>query len=234
MSRKWREMISILQAAKETPEDDTPRLILADWLEEYGCDARAEFIRVQCTLARIGPRSEQSADLKERKRALLHSNRRQWQRPLSKLGPVTFHRGLLRLASYPYATRRKGVRAEQWPDERWAWVEWVRTGVLIDRYNPSISADDWWFLRRVTGLDLSGSDLLPVNLETMVRLPQLANLLDLNLSGTQVNDRVAQALVESPHLARLLRLHVPDRMLGVQGKELLQQRFGTRVCFGST
>ncbi len=32
------------------PADDTPRLICADWLEENGQEARAEFIRVQCNL----------------------------------------------------------------------------------------------------------------------------------------------------------------------------------------
>jgi uncharacterized protein (TIGR02996 family) len=34
------------------PGDDTPRLILADWLDEHGRGERAEFIRVQCELAR--------------------------------------------------------------------------------------------------------------------------------------------------------------------------------------
>jgi uncharacterized protein (TIGR02996 family) len=32
------------------PEDDTPRLIYADWLDERGEEARAEFIRVQCEM----------------------------------------------------------------------------------------------------------------------------------------------------------------------------------------
>jgi uncharacterized protein (TIGR02996 family) len=35
------------------PDDDAPRLILADWLEEHGDSARAEFIRVQMELARL-------------------------------------------------------------------------------------------------------------------------------------------------------------------------------------
>ena len=35
----------------EHPEDDTPRLIFADWLEDHGEPERAEFIRVQCELA---------------------------------------------------------------------------------------------------------------------------------------------------------------------------------------
>ena len=34
------------------PQDDFPRLAYADWLEEHGQSERAEFIRVQCELAR--------------------------------------------------------------------------------------------------------------------------------------------------------------------------------------
>lgn len=34
------------------PDDDVPRLIYADWLEEQGEEVRAEFIRVQCELAK--------------------------------------------------------------------------------------------------------------------------------------------------------------------------------------
>ena len=36
-----------------SPDEDTPRLVYADWLEENGQHARAEFIRVQIELARI-------------------------------------------------------------------------------------------------------------------------------------------------------------------------------------
>jgi uncharacterized protein (TIGR02996 family) len=45
----------LLRAVLAEPDDDAPRLVLADWLEEYGDDAdraRAAFIRVQCELAR--------------------------------------------------------------------------------------------------------------------------------------------------------------------------------------
>jgi uncharacterized protein (TIGR02996 family) len=41
-----------LDAILADPGDDTPRLVYADWLEEYGQAERGEFIRVQCELAR--------------------------------------------------------------------------------------------------------------------------------------------------------------------------------------
>lgn len=43
---------AFLQSIVENPDDDTPRLIFADWLEENGQGERAEFVRVQCELAK--------------------------------------------------------------------------------------------------------------------------------------------------------------------------------------
>jgi uncharacterized protein (TIGR02996 family) len=37
------------------PDDDTHRLVYADWLEEHGLSGRAAFIRVQCRIAREPP-----------------------------------------------------------------------------------------------------------------------------------------------------------------------------------
>jgi uncharacterized protein (TIGR02996 family) len=46
----------LLRAVLAEPQDDAPRLILADWLDEQGEGDRAEFIRCQCALARRNPR----------------------------------------------------------------------------------------------------------------------------------------------------------------------------------
>src|SRR5688500_9603749 len=47
---------AFLQAVIEKPDNDTPRLIFADWLEDYGDaeqSAWAAYIRVQCELAKL-------------------------------------------------------------------------------------------------------------------------------------------------------------------------------------
>jgi uncharacterized protein (TIGR02996 family) len=44
-------LLGLLRACKAAPDDDAPRLVLADWLEEHGDPERAEFIRLQCTPA---------------------------------------------------------------------------------------------------------------------------------------------------------------------------------------
>ena len=59
-----------LEAICATPQDDTPRLVYADWLDEHGDPARAEFIRVQVELARHG-----------------HRRRKQWESAVIKHGP---------------------------------------------------------------------------------------------------------------------------------------------------
>jgi uncharacterized protein (TIGR02996 family) len=59
------------------PADDTARLVYADWLEENGGPAdaaRAEFIRVQCALARLSDDDPRRPDLEDREHELLAAN----------------------------------------------------------------------------------------------------------------------------------------------------------------
>lgn len=44
---------ALLAAIREVPDEDTPRLVYADWLQENGQDKCAEFIRVQIELSRL-------------------------------------------------------------------------------------------------------------------------------------------------------------------------------------
>lgn len=46
---------AFLRAIIANPDDDAPRLIFADWLEEHGEGERSEFIRVQCEIAKGPP-----------------------------------------------------------------------------------------------------------------------------------------------------------------------------------
>ena len=60
----------------ERPDDDAPRLVYADWLEEHDDPERAEFIRLQCRL------ENQAADAPERP-ALVKRDRVRDKRPAS-------------------------------------------------------------------------------------------------------------------------------------------------------
>ena len=88
------ELIALLDACKDEPDDDAPRLVLADWLEEYGDESdrdRAEFIRLQ--IERDG-----EDDLSPREQALLHDRGPSWLWPIIDVscGGVLIHRGGVR------------------------------------------------------------------------------------------------------------------------------------------
>ncbi len=81
---------SFIRAICDQPDDDAPRLVLADWLDEHGESERAEFIRVQCELARMDRETTHSQidlwaaqnKLHDRERELLAGHNVEWSRPL--------------------------------------------------------------------------------------------------------------------------------------------------------
>jgi uncharacterized protein (TIGR02996 family) len=69
------------QAIRETPEDDAPRLIYADWLDDQNdplLSARAEFIRIQCARGRLELDDERQSELQARERRLFVGHARAW------------------------------------------------------------------------------------------------------------------------------------------------------------
>lgn len=91
--------IALMQTIIEQPDDDTPRLIYADWLEEQGQQPRGEFIRVQCEAAdlfRRGKNLPRAFGLRERQNALLRKHEKTW---IKEFQPFvenwTFERGFI-------------------------------------------------------------------------------------------------------------------------------------------
>ncbi len=76
---------AFLDAIVAAPEDDTPRLVYADWLEETGDPERADFIRTQIRLAHLPPQAPERAALAAREQALLRDHGRRWAEPLRGL-----------------------------------------------------------------------------------------------------------------------------------------------------
>src|SRR5207245_144489 len=81
------------------PDDDAPRLIFADWLDEHGeaagipdAAARAEFIRVQIALAHGVEDEERRALLEARQSGLIEQHGGDWEQPASRLRDAHWHR----------------------------------------------------------------------------------------------------------------------------------------------
>ncbi len=95
----------------EHPDDDAPRLIYADWLDDNGDSARAEFIRVQCRIAALDRELESDDDceeptcpgcaerrpLRQRELELQGSGRRWWSDygPGDKITVLEWRRGFV-------------------------------------------------------------------------------------------------------------------------------------------
>src|SRR5262245_32494521 len=76
---------AFLQAIAESPDDDTPRLVFADWLDDHGDPARAEFIRVQIELASQPGDDTRRRALQDREEDLLRAHEDEWR---ARLAPV--------------------------------------------------------------------------------------------------------------------------------------------------
>ena len=91
--------LALLTAIIAHPEEDTPRLVFADWLEENGQPERAEFIRVQIEITRLPERDRKAPHYRERLtrfRELIAAHRDGWVKPLA-VPPtqVVFRRGFI-------------------------------------------------------------------------------------------------------------------------------------------
>lgn len=91
------QLQALLRAARDQPDDEFIRLVLADWLEEAGDSFRAEFIRLQCALAQ-GSMAPLPPDHREEDRQrvaeLLARFGGAWLGPLWQHGG-NWHRGFL-------------------------------------------------------------------------------------------------------------------------------------------
>jgi uncharacterized protein (TIGR02996 family) len=73
------ELRGLLAGVHESPDDDGPRLVLADWLEEHGEKDRAELIRVQCALVAADPTTPALRELRSREKKASRRSGRAWR-----------------------------------------------------------------------------------------------------------------------------------------------------------
>ena len=226
--------IALLEAVCSAPDDDGPRLRFADWLEETGQPAnaaRAEFIRLQCALARLEEFDPQRPELERRANALLARHGEEWARPLvaAALGKPSGLRGWL-----------SGLLGRDTPpitgwEYRRGFVEWVSldasafpgraealarltplrhlrvTGLGdFDRREPAEMRRllSWSGLGRLLSIDLSGNYLGGVGASRLAEAPALAGITHLVLDDCSIGDQGVTALACSPYLGSLTALHL--------------------------
>jgi uncharacterized protein (TIGR02996 family) len=223
---------SFLHAIREEPENDAVRLIFADWLEDRGDVDRAEFIRVECALARAGKDDPQVPGWKGRAQELLKAHWEAWLAPLRALlkdeeghrlepclwagfssqGLSRFHRGFidsLRMHARTLLDRGTELLRHVPLRQLWLWGAGAVMGELARC--PHLASIEF----------LSFDDFFhaPLDAEAMRTLagsPHLGRLRSLGLSRHNLSDPGVEALASAPWLSGIRELALVDNGLSVE------------------
>jgi len=182
---------AFLETIFERPEDDGPRLVYADWLDEHGHTDRAEFIRVQIESSKVAPRTAAHRAFAKRERALLAKRRTDWFGEFDgwELNKI-------------FAIRRGFVDG-------------------IDAYGQVfLHHMDKHFQRNpIQEVRLEGMKR-EMAIE-VARHPRLARLRKLEMCKAEIDANTLREFLASPHAANLTSLAIGDNEIGSEGAELL-------------
>jgi len=234
------EVLAFLADVKEHPLDRTPRLVLADWLEERD-DPRGGLVRVQCEQDRPDLDPVRRLELADRERRLLDAHQDRWLGPLRpRVTSFAFRRGLVQLQSTPDRLVRE-ESAEVLDGEELAWVETIR--LYGDTATPVAYAETR-ALQGARVLDCSWTRMQDLHLTGLARalpFPFLGELIlntchvtaaglgalatsgsfpaltDLHLTSCGLDDAAVAALAAGPLFARLRRLDLRNNRVGRDG-----------------
>jgi uncharacterized protein (TIGR02996 family) len=217
---------AFLPAILDSPDDDAPRLVYADWLEENGQPDRAEFIRLQCERARLPDGDPRRGVLEARERELLAAHRGEWASGLPRVAEAEFERGLLTGVRVPgkHFAKLAAVFRSFPTVRRLRLVGPFRAG---KRVMDALVASP--YLARLAALEVSRGyyDIGPQEVAVLAASPDAAGLTALALHVHALGPGGAAALAASPHLAGLTGLSLScygfdrDDYLGAAGARAL-------------
>jgi uncharacterized protein (TIGR02996 family) len=197
---------AFIQAICEAPEDDAPRLVFADWLDDNGDPDRAEFIRTQCRRASMDVWDDERDDLVHREKQLLKKHQAKWAKPTNKFTKrAEFHRGFV------------GEMAMAVP-KFLSIADTIFAATPLTILRPMQVRPSWdalvasEHLSRLRELNLYVAGLGVARTRSLAECEHLANLHELNVEANHARRGLGD-LVRSPHLGSLRRL----RMRGNEG-----------------
>ena len=225
---------ALLKAVCADRDNDLPRLVYADWLDEHGRPERAEFIRLQCVQAT----EQEPAGLSRRQLQSWYANRpMRWAtvQRLADAHSLTWERELPKWAgefsidNNWYGGFVRGFREEF----AVAASAFVRYGPqLLDRTPVRqlrlAHARACWddivrcsWLREVLHLDLGGESLSESNIAALTGTVWLCGVRRLALDSSGLRDPAARSLAGCRHLSGLTELSLGWNNLTLVGLETL-------------
>jgi len=234
------EIDAFLAAIRADIDDDTARLVFADWLQEHGHDAQAEFIRFDCHYSGFAPGSWERRQLRERRRAMLEGHIRTWNRALRPhIANCKVIRGFVEivrmseeqcLESLGEVIRNTALRRVV-ISSRIGVLDWERflanpalpelREFFLDRGLSDQTLFDRFcaapMLRNLEGISLASSDITRERLERLLSGEALQSPIRLALWLNRLDDEAIEFLADSPRVRRL-------RFLNLGGNEQLTDR----------
>jgi uncharacterized protein (TIGR02996 family) len=192
------------------PDDDAPRLIFADWLDEQGSSARAEFIRSQIERIRLPDWDARQVWLWLREQELLAQHGRKWKEDLPSIKGMNwdgFRRGFVATAIFTSFAELRANAAACWaatPLEAIT-VRWPRRKEKVETLGP------------IAGLRHLSINMRVLEQREVVRLaasPLLSTLRTLTIDGGGLGVEGVRHLLASPHLGNLTALRLPNNDIG--------------------
>ncbi|MBY0513000.1 MAG: TIGR02996 domain-containing protein [Gemmataceae bacterium] len=214
-----------LQRIRAFPDDDVPRLIFADWLDEQAGElpagerdvvrARAEFVRIQIALARVPDDDDRRPALVVAERELLDAYREPWTAAFRGLATgLEFRRGFVeRVTIDPrqYLRHAHAVFA----------AGPIRHIKLNDAGAALYSFLESAYLSRLSGLTLYATHAGEPLARALARCPHLAAAKELHLGRNRFGDDAAEHLAGSPVFANVEELDLAENELGETGARTL-------------
>jgi uncharacterized protein (TIGR02996 family) len=223
------EREAFLRAIFESPDDDAPRLVYADWLEENKDPLQAAFVRVQVELAKLARDDPRERGLRARERELWRTVKR-WRflpRGWTSATLDEYRRG------FPVWCRGSvGDFLAALPD---LWQIGPPEKAVVSVDSPGDAAQ----LRALAAcpavgplrhLTLCGACLDDIAARDLLSSPRLRGLRSLHLSGDGMSNESARFLATSPFVESLRRLQITLPSLTPHGRKLLREAFGDRAA----
>lgn len=202
---------AFLAAVRAAPDDDTARLVYADYLDEQGgaADAtRAEFIRLQIRLHTLDETDPERPALEDRENELLRAHEGAWlgavSAPLARgLVRWQFERGFLGFIECGKKALQSSAAAlfKQHPVSR------VELASGDDEAIPALAKRAWW--AQVRDLD-TGYYPLQNALETLITSERVGGLRRLAFDAGATAPHLPDVLERCPSLAGLEELNIRD------------------------
>ncbi|MBA4068021.1 MAG: hypothetical protein C0501_30815 [Isosphaera sp.] len=199
---------ALRRAVLADPDDDTPRLVYADWLDEHDQPDRAAFIRDQVEAVRADPFGPQARAAADRAARLLDAHRLRWYRPLRGVTRVRFERGFvghLEVEPDGFVPEAASVFAAEPVQALRLYRSPAGVGPPVD---PVFALPE---LSRVRRLEFAPrTDLNPDECLALSNSPHLAGLRDLSLRGNVVHPGWLADLLGGDRLPELAGLDLAD------------------------